>query len=80
MISGQPREFTTERTRRTSTSSRQPPSTAAFVANNHTADFGFRGLVETLKTLRRAGIKSAGAGETAAEAASPAVLESGVQH
>ena len=45
------------------------------LANNHTADFGFRGLVETLKTLRRAGIKLTGAGETAAEAASPAVLE-----
>ena len=27
------------------------------LANNHTADFGFRGLVETLKALRRAGIK-----------------------
>jgi len=45
------------------------------LANNHTADFGFRGLVETLNTLRRAGIKFTGAGETAAEAASPAVLE-----
>jgi poly-gamma-glutamate capsule biosynthesis protein CapA/YwtB (metallophosphatase superfamily) len=45
------------------------------VANNHTADFGFRGLGETLETLRRANIKSAGAGETAAEAAAPAVLE-----
>ena len=45
------------------------------LANNHTADLGFRGLVETLQTLRRAGIKFAGAGETAAEAAAPAVLE-----
>ena len=41
------------------------------VANNHTADLGFRGLGETLETLRRANIKPAGAGETAAEAAAP---------
>jgi poly-gamma-glutamate capsule biosynthesis protein CapA/YwtB (metallophosphatase superfamily) len=45
------------------------------LANNHTADLGFRGLSETLHTLRRAGINSAGAGETAAEAAAPAVIE-----
>jgi poly-gamma-glutamate capsule biosynthesis protein CapA/YwtB (metallophosphatase superfamily) len=45
------------------------------LANNHTADLGFRGLIETLQTLRGAGIKSAGAGETAVEAASPAILE-----
>jgi poly-gamma-glutamate capsule biosynthesis protein CapA/YwtB (metallophosphatase superfamily) len=45
------------------------------LANNHTADFGFRGLIETLQTLCRAGIKSAGAGETAVEAASPAIFE-----
>jgi poly-gamma-glutamate synthesis protein (capsule biosynthesis protein) len=45
------------------------------LSNNHTADLGFRGLLETLQTLRQAGIKSAGAGETAAEAASPAILE-----
>jgi poly-gamma-glutamate capsule biosynthesis protein CapA/YwtB (metallophosphatase superfamily) len=45
------------------------------LSNNHTADLGFRGLLETLQTLRRAGIKPAGAGETATEAASPAILE-----
>ena len=45
------------------------------LANNHTADLGFRGLRETVQTLRRAGIHSAGAGETAAEAAAPAVIE-----
>jgi poly-gamma-glutamate capsule biosynthesis protein CapA/YwtB (metallophosphatase superfamily) len=45
------------------------------LANNHTADLGFRGLIDTLRTLRRAGIKFAGAGETTAEAAAPAVLE-----
>ena len=45
------------------------------LSNNHVIDLGFRGLLETLKTLRRAGIKTAGAGETASEAASPAILE-----
>jgi poly-gamma-glutamate capsule biosynthesis protein CapA/YwtB (metallophosphatase superfamily) len=45
------------------------------LANNHTADLGFRGLIETLQTLRRAGIKFAGAGETAVEAAAPTILE-----
>jgi poly-gamma-glutamate capsule biosynthesis protein CapA/YwtB (metallophosphatase superfamily) len=45
------------------------------LSNNHTADLGFRGLLETLDTLRLAGIKSAGAGSTATEAASPAILE-----
>ena len=45
------------------------------LANNHTADLGFRGLIETLQTLRRAGIKFAGAGETATEAAAPTILE-----
>jgi poly-gamma-glutamate capsule biosynthesis protein CapA/YwtB (metallophosphatase superfamily) len=45
------------------------------LSNNHVIDLGFRGLLETLETLRRAGINTAGAGETAAEAASPAILE-----
>jgi poly-gamma-glutamate capsule biosynthesis protein CapA/YwtB (metallophosphatase superfamily) len=45
------------------------------LANNHTADLGFRGLIETVQTLRRAGIKFAGAGETAVEAAAPTILE-----
>ena len=45
------------------------------LSNNHSIDLGFRGLMETLETLREAGINVAGAGATAAEAASPAVLE-----
>jgi poly-gamma-glutamate synthesis protein (capsule biosynthesis protein) len=45
------------------------------LSNNHSIDLGFRGLLETLATLRQAGIKTAGAGETAAQAASPAILE-----
>ena len=45
------------------------------LSNNHTVDLGFRGLLETLETLRRAGIKYTGAGATAIEAAAPAVRE-----
>ena len=45
------------------------------LSNNHTADLGFRGLLETVETLRRAGIKYAGAGATATAAAAPAILE-----
>ncbi|MCI0462273.1 MAG: CapA family protein [Gemmataceae bacterium] len=45
------------------------------LANNHVLDWGYRGLAETLQTLDRAGLARAGAGRSAAEAASPAVLE-----
>jgi len=44
------------------------------LANNHVLDWGRDGLVETLDTLRRAGISTAGAGRDASEAAAPAVL------
>ena len=46
----------------------------AVLANNHVADWGRDGLVETLEVLHRAGLKTAGAGRTAEEAAAPAVL------
>jgi poly-gamma-glutamate capsule biosynthesis protein CapA/YwtB (metallophosphatase superfamily) len=45
------------------------------LANNHVLDWGYAGLRETLQTLDQAGIARAGAGENAAEAASPAVLD-----
>ena len=45
------------------------------LANNHVLDWGYRGLAETLDTLRAAGIATAGAGRDVAEAAAPAVLE-----
>jgi poly-gamma-glutamate synthesis protein (capsule biosynthesis protein) len=45
------------------------------LANNHVMDWGRAGLVETLATLRSAGLRTAGAGESAAEAAAPAVLD-----
>jgi poly-gamma-glutamate synthesis protein (capsule biosynthesis protein) len=44
------------------------------LANNHVLDFGRPGLLETLETLRKAGIKSAGAGRNAAEAQAPATI------
>jgi poly-gamma-glutamate capsule biosynthesis protein CapA/YwtB (metallophosphatase superfamily) len=45
------------------------------LSNNHVLDWGYEGLAETLQTLDRAGVAHAGAGRTAAEAASPAVLD-----
>lgn len=45
------------------------------LANNHVLDWGYAGLDETLRTLQRAGIRSAGAGADAAEAAAPAIVE-----
>jgi poly-gamma-glutamate synthesis protein (capsule biosynthesis protein) len=45
------------------------------LANNHVMDFGAEGLVETLDTLRRAGIRTSGAGYDAADAALPAVID-----
>jgi poly-gamma-glutamate capsule biosynthesis protein CapA/YwtB (metallophosphatase superfamily) len=47
------------------------------LANNHVLDWGYAGLAETLATLRRAGIRTAGAGHDAAEAAEPAIIELG---
>lgn len=44
------------------------------LANNHVLDWGTSGLRETLSTLQRLGIKSAGAGRNADEAATPAIL------
>jgi poly-gamma-glutamate synthesis protein (capsule biosynthesis protein) len=45
------------------------------LANNHVLDFGVPGLVETLDTLARAGLRSVGAGRSAAEARKPALIE-----
>ena len=51
---------------------------ACSLANNHTLDFEERGLLDTLRHLERAGIRYAGAGRDAEEAARPALLEGGV--
>ncbi|TPE46444.1 CapA family protein [Pontibacter mangrovi] len=48
---------------------------AAALANNHTLDWGYEGLQQTLQALRLAGIKAAGAGQSLQEAQQPAVLQ-----
>ncbi len=48
---------------------------ACALANNHVLDQGRLGLLETLETLRRSGVKVAGAGRDLAEARCPAVIE-----
>ncbi len=45
------------------------------LANNHILDWGLTGLVETLETLKKAGLKGTGAGRNIREASSPAVVE-----
>ena len=47
------------------------------LANNHMLDWGRPGLLETLDTLQRAGIRTAGAGRDSEKAAAPAVIEVG---
>jgi poly-gamma-glutamate synthesis protein (capsule biosynthesis protein) len=44
------------------------------LANNHLLDWGRAGCVDTWESLHRAGIKTAGAGRDALQAASPAIL------
>ena len=46
----------------------------ATLANNHTLDFCEPGLLETVRTVRQAGVAFAGAGESKDEASQPAVL------
>ena len=45
------------------------------LANNHVLDWGYAGLTETLETLRKANIHSAGAGEILQEAENPVMME-----
>jgi poly-gamma-glutamate synthesis protein (capsule biosynthesis protein) len=45
------------------------------LANNHVLDWGVAGLLETLDTLQRAGLATAGAGRDLEEADRPAVFE-----
>jgi poly-gamma-glutamate synthesis protein (capsule biosynthesis protein) len=49
----------------------------ACLANNHAADFGMEGLLETVRVLDEAGIAHAGAGGDAGAASAPAWLASG---
>ena len=45
------------------------------LANNHVLDWGYNGLKETLRSLEKAGIKTAGAGSDLKSAVAPAVIE-----
>jgi len=45
------------------------------LANNHALDWGRPGLLETLDTLGKAGIRAVGAGRNTAQAGAPAVLD-----
>lgn len=47
------------------------------LANNHVLDWGREGLLETLDTLARAGVRHAGAGRDLARAEAPAVIPVG---
>ena len=47
------------------------------LANNHALDWGYAGLLETLRTLEGAGIKAVGAGRSARQAAEPVALDAG---
>ncbi len=45
------------------------------LANNHVLDYGYPGLIETLESLQRLGVTTAGAGRNLAEARAPAVID-----
>ncbi len=45
------------------------------LANNHVLDWGYSGLVETIATLKKAQIKTAGAGLNQQSAETPAIME-----
>lgn len=51
---------------------------ACALANNHTLDWGQQGLADTLRSLAKAGLRTAGAGKDLAQARAPAVLSLGV--
>jgi poly-gamma-glutamate synthesis protein (capsule biosynthesis protein) len=44
------------------------------LANNHVLDWGYSGLMETLETLKKVNVKTAGAGRNLREAETPAVI------
>jgi poly-gamma-glutamate synthesis protein (capsule biosynthesis protein) len=45
------------------------------LANNHVLDWGHQGLIDTLRSLREAGVATTGAGIDRQEACSPAILD-----
>lgn len=57
------------------TALREAGFTVLSLANNHMADFGFQGLLDTLQYLDRAGVGHTGAGKTEAEALASKIIE-----
>lgn len=53
------------------------PFHVACMANNHAMDYGREGLQHTLSVLRKAGLRTVGAGMSGAEAAEPLLLDVG---
>lgn len=49
----------------------------ATLANNHSLDFGYQGLVDTQMLLQESGIETTGAGQHLAQALTPMILRSG---
>lgn len=47
----------------------------AVLANNHVLDWGRTGLAETVKAIRKAGVRTTGAGAESEEASAPAILK-----
>jgi poly-gamma-glutamate synthesis protein (capsule biosynthesis protein) len=47
----------------------------ASLSNNHVLDWGYSGLIETLETLKKVSIETAGAGRNLQEAETPAVMD-----
>ncbi|QBQ55818.1 CapA family protein [Nitrosococcus wardiae] len=45
------------------------------LANNHVLDWGYAGLAETLETLKKAGVSTAGAGDNLDQAEAAAIME-----
>jgi poly-gamma-glutamate synthesis protein (capsule biosynthesis protein) len=55
----------------------RPAIDCCVLANNHVLDWGRSGLIDTLATLDRLGIKTAGAGRSATAARRPAAIDCG---
>ncbi len=49
----------------------------AILANNHVLDWGYNGLLDTLRTLRAADVKAVGAGINETQATNPVAFETG---
>ena len=73
--SAAPKDYTFRAPSDLATGLRTAGITAVSVANNHVLDYGAVGLSDTLAALDGAGIAHAGAGDDAAAAAAPAIID-----